>query len=115
MITFTVRTSHPVKEVHLKFFHGRLISVQHDGYAYGIECIHLSDFSELDTDYPLERTLQRAVSEGQVQDSSLDHIYMVMTIVFNEEMILNMSRKRTRLTREIRILYKPHERENHRG
>ncbi len=115
MITFTVHTSHSVKEVHLKFSNGRLTSVVHNGHAYGIESISLSGFAGLSRDYLFDQTLGRAVSDGKVQHSSLDHVYMEMTIVFDEDIMLDMSHKRRRHTRQIRIVYKPHEREDHRG
>ncbi len=118
MITFTVQTSHPEKEVHLKFSNGRLTSVVHNGHAYGIECVIPSEWRNLPRDYPLEQTLKEAISQRLVIYSDLEHQHRIMTIVFTEDIMLNASvigsleRRNTRL---FRILYKPHRRENHQG
>ena len=112
MIKFTVRTSHPVKEVYLNFLNGYLFSLEHDGFEYGIERVSLDGTRNLERDYPLEHTLAEVVAQGQVSLSDLRLLfrYRFMTIVFTENITFDASvigSPERQTTRLIRIFYKP--------
>jgi hypothetical protein len=110
MITFTVRTSHPVKEVNFKFLNGYLFSIEHDRLEYGIERVSLNGTRNLERDYPLEQTLVEVVSQGQVRFSDLHHQFRFMTIVFTENITFDASvigSPERQTARLIRIFYKP--------